>query len=109
MRAVVVKTPFKPLNYVQFSSTSNPGEGDTPTSPGAVHIINLRHVSKMDVIGLPKPGVWPTDPASLPEINLQKVQRRLDQNVEARWREVKSKGVNVSDDAQQLFDSIRKM
>ncbi len=50
-----------------------------------------------------------TAPTNLPAINLQKVQQRLEQNVVAKRKKIESRGVNVSDEAQQLFDSLAKL
>lgn len=82
-------------------------EEDGSSSGGIVHVINLRHVSDLELLSQPP---QPQDPAPpLPEINLQRVKRRLEQNIEAKWKEVNSRGVGVSEEAQLLFDSISKM
>ena len=71
-----------------------------------MHVINLEHVSDLKLLSQ-SPQLNPTPP--LPEINLQRVRRRMEQNIEAKWKEVNSRGVGVSKEAQLLFDSIRKM
>ena len=69
-------------------------------------MINLEHVSDLDLVSR-APQLSPAPP--LPEINLQRVRKRMEQNIEAKWREVNARGVGVSEEAQLLFDSIRKM
>ena len=71
-----------------------------------MHIINLRHASSLEVLQEP---LMPTDHASLPQIDMDKIQRRLDRNVEAKWKRVRSLGVNVSEQTQQLFNYIGKL
>ncbi len=70
-----------------------------------MHIVNLKNVSNLEVLSSPSSS----SPPPLPEISFQKVRKRLEQNVAARWKEVESRGVNVSAQAQMLFDSIRKL
>ena len=69
-----------------------------------VHVINLEHVSDLELL-----SQSPQLNTPLPEINLQRVRKRMEQNIEAKWKEVNSRGVGVSKEAQLLFDSIRKM
>ena len=70
-----------------------------------MHVINLEHVSDLKLLSQsPQLNTPP-----LPEINLQRVRKRMEQNIEAKWKEVNSRGVGVSKEAQLLFDSIRKM
>ena len=69
-------------------------------------MINLEHVSDLELLSR-APQLSTAPP--LPEINLQRVRKRMEQNIEAKWREVNSRGVGVSKEAQLLFDSIRKM
>ncbi|XP_064402224.1 protein LSM12-like isoform X2 [Halichondria panicea] len=71
----------------------------------SVQIINLHHVSDLKISG----HTQLTAPTNLPAINLQKVQQRLEQNVVAKRKKTESRGVNVSDEAQQLFDSLAKL
>ena len=71
---------------------------------GTIHIINLMNTSKLEVISEPL-----APPPDLPHIDLEKVKKRCEMNIAAKWREVRSRGVNVSEQAQQLFDYFRKM
>lgn len=86
-------------------------ECDSSGQPGAlqegstVHIVNLQHLSELDVHAKSPP----TSPPALPRINLTRVQQRVDSNIQARWREIAARGVNVSEEAQQLFDAIRRV
>ena len=45
----------------------------------------------------------------LPRINLAKVDQRIKKNLADRRREINFKGVCVSEEAQQLFDSLMKL
>lgn len=75
------------------------------SSNGLLHVINLHHVSELTVTG----HTPLTTPTHLPNINLSKVRQRLAKNVEAVWRKIDSRGVNVSEETQQLFDSLAKV
>ena len=92
------------------SSTSTPSQSTTSSlSSGDVHIINLRHVSDLSITPQPQQNGVTTDPSALPRINLAKVDQRIKKNLADRRREINSRGVNVSEEAQQLFDSLRKV
>ena len=47
-----------------------------------------------------------TDPSALPNINVAKVRQKIHKNVAERRREIDSRGVNVSEEAQQLISAI---
>lgn len=75
-------------------------------SKGSLHVINLHHVTELNVTGHVQNLTTPTN---LRNINVSKVRQRLEKNVEAVWRKVESRGVNVSEEAQLLFDSLIKV
>ena len=74
------------------------------TGSKTVRVINLKNASKLDVL-----SECSTPPAPLPDIDPEKVRRRLQGSIEAKRKEVMSRGVNVSEQAQKLFDYISKM
>ena len=80
------------------------GEGG---SSGSVHIINLRYLSDLNVLASSSSDS--RHPFSRHPVNLQKVRRRLEGSIETRKNQVQALGVNVTPEAQQLFNRIRKM
>lgn len=88
------------MNYV----LSHAGEGN---SSGNVHVINLRYLA--DLQKLPSSSSEVRPPPSRQPVSLQKVRKRLEGSIEARKSQVQALGVNVSPQAQQLFNKIRKM
>ena len=101
-----------PSTYIESinpSSTTPPQSTSSALSSGDVHIINLRHVSNLSISPQPQQNGITTDPSALPRINLAKVDQRIRKNVADRRKEINSRGVNVSQEAQQLFDILRKL
>ncbi len=92
------------FNRMQYYLIWDP-EQTTDSTGDSVQIINLQHVSDLKLSGHTQFAT----PTSLPAINLQRVQQRLEQNVGAKRKKIKSRGVNVSEEAQQLFDSLAKL
>ena len=72
-----------------------------------VHIVNLRHVTKLEVTF--EPLAPPTSYTKLPRLDTERIRRRLQTNIEAKRREIRSRGVDVTNQAQQLFNYISKM
>ena len=72
-----------------------------------VHIINLQNATKLEV--LDEPLTPPTGYTHLPKLDVDRIRRRLEANTEAKWKEIRSQGINVSDEAQQLFNYISRM
>ena len=72
----------------------------------SVHIINLRHASKLEVTS--EPLAPPTGYTKLPQLDTERIRRRLQANTEAKRREIRSRGVDVTDQAQQLFNYLSK-
>lgn len=92
-----------------MSSTAPPQSASSTLSSGDVHIVNLRHVSNLNIIPQPQQNGITTDPSALPHIDVDKVKQRIRKNIADRRREINSRGVNVSQEAQQLFDALRKL
>ena len=92
-----------------MSSTAPPQSASSTLFSGDVHIVNLRHVSNLSIIPQPQQNGITTDPSALPRIDVDKVKQRIRKNVTDRRREINSRGVNVSQEAQQLFDVLRKL
>ena len=98
------------LESINPSSTTPPQSTTSSTlSSGDVHVINLRHVSNLSITPQSQQNGITIDPSALPRINVTKVQQRIRKNVADRQKEINSRGVNVSQEAQQLFDSLRKV
>jgi hypothetical protein len=51
----------------------------------------------------------PTSYTKLPRLDTERIRRRLQTNIEAKRREIRSRGVDVTNQAQQLFNYISKM
>ncbi len=100
-----VETKLLRRQYNETSLTHFQEDGSS-AGGGSVHIVNLKHLSDMEVVSPSSSS--PSSPPPLPEINFDKVRKRLEQNLAARWKEVRTRGVNVSPQAQALFDFIRK-
>ena len=72
-----------------------------------MHIINLQNTTKLEV--LHEPLTPPERYTHLPPIDIERIKKRLEMNIAAKRKEISSRGVNVSDQAQQLFNYISKM
>ncbi len=70
-------------------------------------MINLRYLTELELLPSSSSDIRPP-PSRLP-VNLQKVRKRLEGSLETRRSQVQAVGVNVSPQAQQLFNCIRKM
>ena len=96
--------------HLLHRTTPTEEEGDATSATGNIHIINLKHISDLDVLSQASESLSPPPPPPpLPDISLAKVQRRMDQNISAKWKEVEARGVNVTEDAQLLFDNFKKL
>ena len=93
---------FINLEFIMCSSSA--GEGG---ASGSVHVINLRYLTDLTV--LPSSSSDARLPLSRQPVSLQKVRRRLEGSIENRKNQVQALGVNVSSEAQLLFNRIRKM
>ena len=91
------------------SSSPTPQSSSLSLSPGDVHIINLHHLSEVSISPQSQQNGLTSDPSALPAIDTAKVRQRLQKNVEKRWKEIRSKGVNVSEEAQKLFDVLMQL
>ena len=68
-------------------------------------MINLNHVadSNFKLIGLPE-----VDPAKVPEYDHEKINRRYRNAVGEKMKAAEKVGVNVTNEAQELFNCIHK-
>ena len=72
-----------------------------------MHLINLRYLTDLKILPSSSSEVRP--PPSCQPVNLHKVKKRLEGSIEARKNQVQALGVNVTPQAQKLFDHIRKL
>ena len=70
-----------------------------------LHIVNLSHVSQLDIVKSPQDS----SALILPPIDLDKVKKRHEFQVKHRNEELKKIGENVTPEAQKLFNAISKM
>jgi len=68
-----------------------------------LHIVNLTNVSNLKVI-----KIGEGQPTDMPALNIQKVEKRFQENVSAKRAEVSRIGINVTPIAQRLFDDLYK-
>ena len=93
--------------YLRCSEEASSDPLSSTTDNHNTHIINLRHATKLDVIF--EPLAPPTSYTRLPQLDTERIRRRVETNTSSKWREVRSRGVDVSTQAQELFDYISKM
>jgi len=84
-----------------FTSESRTSSGGTNKSD--LHIVNLNNVSNLKVLKLGE-----GQPIDMPALNIQKIEKRFQENVSAKRAEVSRIGINVTPIAQQLFDDLYK-
>lgn len=84
------------LTYQQesFSLSGDPGKSD-------LHIVNLSNVSSLKIIKVGEGQL-----ITLPSLNIQKIQKRFQENVSAKEVELSRIGKNVTPIAQKLFDDL---
>ena len=90
-----------------YLNTHTTEETVSESSNCSVHIINLASTPRLEVLNEPlrAPDIYKHPP----QVDMDKVRRRIDANVAAKWREIQSRGVNVTDQAQQLFNYISRV
>ena len=76
--------------------TGGPGKSD-------LHIVNLNNVSSLKII-----KVGEGQPVTLPSLNVQKIEKRFQENVSTKEAEILRIGKNVTPIAQKLFDDLYK-
>lgn len=99
------------FSLLQLPWLVSPEEVPSETSPitsenRSVHIINLRNTSKLEVLN--EPLTPPESYTHLPHLDIEKIKKRRDTNIAAKRKEMRSRGVNVSEQAQRLYDYISK-